>query len=92
MITTCVVLPAMLLPVWVTELVTVVAIYVGTVVGPLVLLPGPEFQPLPHAGAWRLEANPLKLLGAAQALGWLLADHCAPQNVALARGWRRGRR
>jgi hypothetical protein len=70
------------LPDFVTELVTSIAVYEGTLAGGAGLLPGLVDHAPPHevapAGSF---ANPLKLDGAGPPLMWFALDQPLPQNV-----------
>ena len=82
--TTWSVLPEIVEPDFVDELVTITAMYGGS--GPAgggELLPGSVLQVEPHAGVAGFLAKPLKSEGAEPPLREFVFDHCAPQKVTV---------
>ncbi len=78
----CTVLPKIAESDWLTELVTITAMYAGS--GPAgggVLLPGSAVQLMRQLGVVGFSAKPLKLAGAGPPLTELSFPHCAPQKV-----------
>ena len=74
--------PMIVLPDFVTEFVTSIAVYDGTLPGGAGLLPGLVDHVPPHEVAPAgLFANPLKLLGAVPPLMWFAIDQLLPQKV-----------
>jgi hypothetical protein len=70
------------LPDFITELVTSIAVYEGTLAGGAGLLPVLVDHVPPHAVASSgLFANPSKLFGAGPPLMWFALDQPLPQNV-----------
>src|SRR5579862_1842918 len=77
----CTMLPEIVLPDFVTWLVTITAISPGTLAGGGVLLPGSVVQVLPQVGAVLPSSKPLKLAGPEPVLSALFFHHCDPHQL-----------